>query len=248
MLFREILPNSLPPLLVEASMRFSYSIFLVASLGFLGLGVQPPSPDWGLQINEARNFFSIAPWTSALPRLHHRPARHLHEPDERRAAPGHAAAAAGGTDGVPAAPSSRSRACTSTTTTELGVLHAVRDVSLAVHEHESFGLVGESGSGKSTLAMGAIRYLASNGRVTEGSVRLNGVELLDLSARQAARAVGVAHRRGLPEPAERPEPVDRHRQAARRGRAPAPGHGQGGGARARRRDARPRSRCPTPRR
>jgi peptide/nickel transport system permease protein len=66
-LFREILPNSLPPLLVEASMRFSYSIFLVASLGFLGLGVQPPSPDWGLQINEARNFFTLAPWVLLFP-------------------------------------------------------------------------------------------------------------------------------------------------------------------------------------
>jgi peptide/nickel transport system permease protein len=66
-LFREILPNSLPPLLVEASMRFSYSIFLVASLGFLGLGVQPPSPDWGLQINDARNYFSIAPWMLYFP-------------------------------------------------------------------------------------------------------------------------------------------------------------------------------------
>jgi hypothetical protein len=66
-LFREILPNSLPPLLVEASMRFSYSIFLVAALGYLGLGVQPPSPDWGLQINEARNFFQIAPWVLLFP-------------------------------------------------------------------------------------------------------------------------------------------------------------------------------------
>ena len=74
-LFREILPNSLPPLLVEASMRFSYSIFLVASLGFLGLGVQPPSPDWGLQINEARNFFADRALDAALPRLHHRRAR-----------------------------------------------------------------------------------------------------------------------------------------------------------------------------
>ncbi len=66
-LFREILPNSLPPLLVETSMRFSYSIFLVASLGFLGLGVQPPSPDWGLQINEARAYFDLAPWTLIFP-------------------------------------------------------------------------------------------------------------------------------------------------------------------------------------
>ena len=69
-------------------------------------------------------------------------------------------------------------------TTELGVLHAVRDVSLSIHEHESFGIVGESGSGKSTLAMGAIRYLAQNGRVTDGSVRLNGVELLGLPQRE----------------------------------------------------------------
>ncbi len=63
----EILPNALPPLLVEASIRFSYSIFLVASLGFLGLGVQPPSPDWGLQIDEARDFFSSAPWMLLFP-------------------------------------------------------------------------------------------------------------------------------------------------------------------------------------
>jgi peptide/nickel transport system permease protein len=66
-LFREILPNALGPILVEISVRFSYSIFLVASLGFLGLGVQPPSPDWGLQINEARSFFSIAPWILLFP-------------------------------------------------------------------------------------------------------------------------------------------------------------------------------------
>jgi peptide/nickel transport system ATP-binding protein len=69
-------------------------------------------------------------------------------------------------------------------TTEFGVLHAVRDVSLSIREHESFGLVGESGSGKSTLAMGAIRYLASNGRVTDGSVRLDGIDLLSLSAKE----------------------------------------------------------------
>lgn len=66
-LFREILPNAVPPLLVEASIRFAYSIFLVASLGFLGLGVQPPSPDWGRQVNEARTFFDSAPWMLLFP-------------------------------------------------------------------------------------------------------------------------------------------------------------------------------------
>ncbi len=66
-LFREMLPNAVPPLLVEASVRFAYSIFLVASLGFLGLGVQPPSPDWGRQVNEARTFFDSAPWMLLFP-------------------------------------------------------------------------------------------------------------------------------------------------------------------------------------
>jgi peptide/nickel transport system permease protein len=66
-LFREMLPNAVPPLLVEASIRFAYSIFLVASLGFLGLGVQPPSPDWGRQVNEARTFFDTAPWMLLFP-------------------------------------------------------------------------------------------------------------------------------------------------------------------------------------
>jgi len=65
--FREILPGAMGPLVVEGSMRFSYAIFLVASLGFLGLGVQPPSPDWGLQINEARDYFALAPWTLLFP-------------------------------------------------------------------------------------------------------------------------------------------------------------------------------------
>jgi len=66
-MFREILPNVLAPLAVEASMRFSYAIFLVASLGFLGLGVQPPSPDWGLMVGEARNFFTQARWALLAP-------------------------------------------------------------------------------------------------------------------------------------------------------------------------------------
>ncbi|MBM4235234.1 MAG: ABC transporter permease [Firmicutes bacterium] len=67
LLYKEILPNILPHLAVEASMRFSYSIFLVASLGFLGLGVQPPSPDWGLMVGEARTWFHQARWVLFFP-------------------------------------------------------------------------------------------------------------------------------------------------------------------------------------
>jgi peptide/nickel transport system permease protein len=66
-LFREILPAALPALAVEAALRFSYAIFLVASLGFLGVGVQPPSPNWGLMVKEARDNVNQAPWGLYFP-------------------------------------------------------------------------------------------------------------------------------------------------------------------------------------
>ena len=66
-LFREILPGVLPALAVEAALRFSYAIFLIASLGFLGLGVQPPSPDWGRMVEEARGEYLRAPWALWAP-------------------------------------------------------------------------------------------------------------------------------------------------------------------------------------
>jgi peptide/nickel transport system permease protein len=66
-LFREILPSVLPALAVEAALRFSYAIFLVASLGFLGVGVQPPSPNWGLMVNEARLYVDELPWALFFP-------------------------------------------------------------------------------------------------------------------------------------------------------------------------------------
>ena len=66
-IFREILPNTIPVLAVEASVRLSYAILLASSLGFLGLGVQPPSPDWGLMISESRRFITVAPWVALTP-------------------------------------------------------------------------------------------------------------------------------------------------------------------------------------
>jgi peptide/nickel transport system permease protein len=66
-LFREILPAVLPALAVEGALRFSYAIFLVASLGFLGVGVQPPNPNWGLMVSEARDYVSQLPWALYYP-------------------------------------------------------------------------------------------------------------------------------------------------------------------------------------
>ena len=66
-IFREILPNAMTVLAVELSVRLSYSILIVSSLGFLGLGVQPPSPDWGLMISESRGFLADYPWMTLAP-------------------------------------------------------------------------------------------------------------------------------------------------------------------------------------
>jgi peptide/nickel transport system permease protein len=66
-LFRELLPNAWPPLIVEASLRVTYAILLGSALSFLGLGAQPPSSDWGLMISEARSFIDRAPWIALAP-------------------------------------------------------------------------------------------------------------------------------------------------------------------------------------
>jgi len=58
---REILPNIASQIIVEGSIRIGYAILLVATLGFLGLGVQPPTPDWGLMVSEGRSFIITAP-------------------------------------------------------------------------------------------------------------------------------------------------------------------------------------------
>ena len=52
-MFVEILPNILPPIVVEFTVRLGYAIFTVATLSFLGFGIQPPAPDWGLQIAQS---------------------------------------------------------------------------------------------------------------------------------------------------------------------------------------------------
>jgi peptide/nickel transport system ATP-binding protein len=74
--------------------------------------------------------------------------------------------------------------------TEAGTLEAVRDVSLTIGRNESFGLVGESGSGKTTLAMGAIRYLAGNGRIVSGQVLLNGEDITAMDEDELRRIWG----------------------------------------------------------
>jgi peptide/nickel transport system permease protein len=64
---RELLPNVLDALLVEGAMRWSWMLLAFSSLSFLGFGVSPPTPDWGLMVADSRTFLAIAPWTGLFP-------------------------------------------------------------------------------------------------------------------------------------------------------------------------------------
>ncbi len=67
LMFGEIFPNVLPPIVVETTIRVGFAMLAAASLSFLGLGVQPPQADWGLMIREARQYVFLSPWPLLTP-------------------------------------------------------------------------------------------------------------------------------------------------------------------------------------
>ncbi|WP_017938638.1 ABC transporter permease subunit [Zestomonas thermotolerans] len=69
LMFVSVLPNCLAPLIIQASLSFSAAILDAAALGFLGLGVQPPTPEWGSMLASARDYIERAWWVVTLPGL-----------------------------------------------------------------------------------------------------------------------------------------------------------------------------------
>ena len=68
-MFSEVLPNVMPPILVEATIRLGYAIFAVATLTFIGFGLQPPSPDWAVQIADNSPYLEQSWWTVLFPAI-----------------------------------------------------------------------------------------------------------------------------------------------------------------------------------
>ncbi len=68
-LFRHITPNALAPFTVQATLALSGAILTEATMSFLGLGIQPPSPSWGSMLSEARTYMEMAPWMVIFPAL-----------------------------------------------------------------------------------------------------------------------------------------------------------------------------------
>ncbi len=67
--WREMLPNVIAPIIVEMTIRVAFAIMLFATLSFLGLGAQPPAPEWGLMVAESRRFMHLSPWMILWPSL-----------------------------------------------------------------------------------------------------------------------------------------------------------------------------------
>ena len=64
---RHVAPNMLTPIIVQASLSIAFAILTEASLSFLGLGVQPPTPSWGFMLNQGRDYLGQAPWLAVFP-------------------------------------------------------------------------------------------------------------------------------------------------------------------------------------
>lgn len=68
-LFRHVLPNTLAPIIVQSSLQMAVAILFAAGLGFLGLGAQPPQPEWGLMLSRGREYLAVAPHVATFPGL-----------------------------------------------------------------------------------------------------------------------------------------------------------------------------------
>jgi peptide/nickel transport system permease protein/dipeptide transport system permease protein len=68
-MFKEVFPNCVAPIIVQASLGFSDGILNVAALGFLGMGAQAPLPEWGMMLSDARPYITSAPWMVTIPGL-----------------------------------------------------------------------------------------------------------------------------------------------------------------------------------
>ena len=175
--FGELLPNVTSPLLVELGLRMTFSIGLIAAVSFLGFGLQPPTSDWGLMINENRLSITVQQWAVLLPVL----AIGFLTIGTNLITDGIARAAIGidrKSDAMSNAVEVRDLRI------ELVGRDAdvVDEITLAIEPGEVLGLVGESGSGKTTVGMALLGHVRRGGRVGGGAVVIDGRDLSGLDA------------------------------------------------------------------
>ncbi|WP_051988047.1 dipeptide/oligopeptide/nickel ABC transporter permease/ATP-binding protein [Bosea sp. UNC402CLCol] len=204
-ILRHVLPNISGTLLTLSTLLFASTLLSASGLGFLGLGTQPPFPEWGTMLGESRSYIRSHPYLATFPGLFlavsalafnllGEALRVIYDPTSRRTArraplfaflrrrP--AAPSPGIAADVEAERSAVSvKALRMAFRTRDGLLDVVRGVDLAIRPGRTLALVGESGSGKSTL-LRAIGTLANPQEVaiTEGAIGIGGQSALGLSA------------------------------------------------------------------
>lgn len=208
-LFREILPNVLGPLIVESALMLGSAILLVTMLSFLGLGLDSDTPDWGSMLDDARKHQFVHPFMTLPPglaimfavllfnftgdslrdafmgqsRLRGAPDRRRTKADTKSAAP--AVRPAGNSDVVAI------EGLRVTFPGEAGrSLEILSDVKFSMRRGETVGLVGESGSGKSTTGMAMVGLLPSTATRT-GQIWLDDRNLLTISRAEAEKLSGA---------------------------------------------------------
>jgi len=215
-LARDVLPNSVGPSVVLASLELGNAVLMLASLSFLGLGPRPPAPEWGAMIAAGASdlskwWVSIVPGIAILttvlafnllgdavrdwldPTAARGQASADRRRDQRRAGPPPARTQPV-TDSEPQnAPLLDIRGLSVTLPGPAGPLPVIKNLDLQVGAGEFVGIAGESGSGKSLTALTLLNLLPPGARV-DGSIRFEGTELTELDAHgwQRVRGSGIA--------------------------------------------------------
>ncbi len=204
---RHILPNVLPPVFVLLSFDLGAIILAIAALGYLGVGVPPPAPEWGTMISDAQSYVFSAPHMIVFPGLAVAVAVigfNLFGEGVRNAVDPLRA----GLVGRPSTGTGRSAPVAPRSLPEVdallviegletrlrdprGDVRAVDGVSFHVNAGETVGLVGESGCGKSMTALSVMRLLPPGGQIISGSIRLDQRELVALSDSEMRRLRGA---------------------------------------------------------
>ncbi|MGH7085939.1 MAG: dipeptide/oligopeptide/nickel ABC transporter permease/ATP-binding protein, partial [Acetobacteraceae bacterium] len=220
-MLRTILPNIGGPLLVQFSLAAAAGVLLESGLSFLGLGVVPPTPSWGLMIGSARTTMNQDPALLLWPCLALsatvlalnmlcdglRDWADPHAAQSRRRSRFVAALFPGR---VPAGAATLSlTGLTIAIETPGGVIHPVRDVALTIAAGETLALVGESGSGKSLTGLAVEGLLPDAARIADGAAWLAGEELFRLDEGALRRLRGKEMAMIFQDPASSLNPVHR---------------------------------------
>jgi peptide/nickel transport system ATP-binding protein/peptide/nickel transport system permease protein len=217
LVFRYLLPNMAEPLVLAGLAYFAGSIIDISGLDFLGVGVQPPSYDWGTLLTTGVQSIYVTPWAAVAPAVmitltgmaivylgeaiaramnprlwfvssrQPRSLRLLDRYVPQRAKPTNGPATTGASETV-----MRAEDLNVLVPTESGPRHLVRGVSLELGSGEVLGIVGETGSGKTLTALSLARLVPHPLRVQAARLEVDGQELSTLPPRREARLLGTA--------------------------------------------------------